>query len=218
MKRSALFVLSLCLGLGGVISPTPNDESDTVIEYYWNKADLAFKSRDPVGAGLVYKLVAATYYKHVGKNGRIVKIDSATSVYYCQAGQVDSQQVIGGDGSRFADIDLTFTSVFDLDYYHFSFPNDTGGTALAIGFDTDFGSTNPNGLIVIDRYSYLPLALYLFYPVKQGYYSFSRSFNFTEVDGYIFPDSIWEVGSREGVFSRENYRLETSISSIEIQH
>ena len=218
MKRSALFVLSLCLGLGGVISPTPNDETDAVIEYYWNKADSAFKPRDPVTAGLVYKMVAATYHKHIGKNGRIVKIDSATSAYYCHAGQIDSQQVISGNGSRFADIDLTFTSAFDLDYHHFSFPNDTGGAALAIGLETDSGSTNPNGLIVLDRYSYLPLALYLFYPGKQGYNSFSRSFRFTEVDGYIFPDSIWEVGSREGVFSRENYRLETSISSIVIQH
>ena len=35
---------------------------------------------------------------------------------------------------------------------------------------------------------------------------------------YIFPDSIWEVGSREGIFSTENYRLETSISSILIRH
>ena len=218
MKRRALFILGLCLCLGGVISPTPNDEPEAVIEYYWNKADLAFKSRDPVAAGLVYKMVAATYYKHIGKNGRVVKIDSATSVYYCQAGQVDSQKVISGDGGRFADIDLTFTSVFDLDYHHFSFPNDTGGDALAIGLDTDSGSANPNGLIVIDRSSYLPLALYLFYPGKQGYNSFSRSFHLTEIDGYIFPDSIWEVGSREGIFSRENYRLETSISSIVIRH
>jgi len=218
MKRSALFVLGLCLVLGGAVSPRPNDDSDDVIEYYWEKANLAFESADPVATGLVYKLVAATHYKHIGKNGRVVKIDSATSEYYCRAGQIDSQRVINGDGSRFADIDLNFTSIFDLDYHHIGFPNDTGGDALAIGLETDSGSTNPNGILVIDRNSYLPQALYLFYPEKEGYNSFSRLFHFIEVDGYIFPDSIWEVGSRDGIFSTENYRLETSISSILIRH
>jgi hypothetical protein len=218
MKRSALFVLGLCLVLGGAVSPRPNDYSDDVIDYYWDKAKLAFESGDPVAAGLVYDLVAATYYKHIGKNGKVVKIDSATSEYHCRAGQIDSQLVINGDGSRFADIDLNFTSIFGLDYHHFGFPNDTGGDALAIGLETDSSSTNPNGLLVIDRNSYLLQALYLFYPEKQGYKTFSRSFHFIEVDGYIFPDSIREVGSREGIFSTENYRVETSISSIVIRH
>lgn len=218
MKRSPLFVLGLCLCLVGAVFSSSNEKPDDVIEYYWNKASLAFESGDPVAAGLEYKLVAATYYKHIGKNGRVVKIDSATSEYNCRAGQIDSQIVLSGDGSRFADIELLFTNIFDLDYHHFDFPNDTGGNALAIGFETDSGSTNPSGILVIDRNNYLPQALYLFYSEKQGYKTFSRTFHFMEVDGYIFPDSIREVGAREGVFSTENYRLETSISSIVIRH
>jgi hypothetical protein len=60
--------------------------------------------------------------------------------------------------------------------------------------------------------------LYLYYPSTSGVERLTRSFRFTEVEGYVFPDSIWEVGARSGIFSLEYYRLETGIVEIEVIH
>jgi len=194
----------------------PAVDTDPVIQYYWDKVRDVYVSQDPVSAGIRYRLVATTYFKHIDSKGRVEKIDSATVEYFCREGQVDSQKTVSGDDSRFRNLDITITDIFGLDYQPFSFPNDTGGAVLAIGLDTDSLSANPDGLIMVDRYRYVPVWLYLYYPEKRGYRRFSRSFRFTEVDSYVFPDSIWEVGARQGVFSLEHYRLETGVTTIEI--
>jgi len=102
--------------------------------------------------------------------------------------------------------------------YHIHFyPNDTGGLSLAMGFRADSTMPRqPDGLVVIDRTEYYPRCLYLYYPNKPDFKRFTRTFRFALVDGFIFADSISEVAARQGIFSLENYRLETSISDLTI--
>ena len=98
------------------------------------------------------------------------------------------------------------------------FPNDTGGPQLAIGFDTDsLRDPRPVGLAMIDRDEYYPKWLYLFYPEEKNHSRFTKSFRFVQQDGLLFPDSVWVVGAREGVFSTEHYRIETDVTEISIQ-
>jgi len=58
--------------------------------------------------------------------------------------------------------------------------------------------------------------LYLFYPNRPDFKKFSLSFRFVEYQGHVFPDSIWEVGTKAGIFSTESYRVETAIEHLTI--
>jgi len=112
---------------------------------------------------------------------------------------------------------MTVPNVFAQASEFCFYPNDTGGVELALGFDHDVSlSQLPVGLAVIDRDRYLLRWLYLYYPEHLDYKRFSRSYRLTLQDGYVFPDSIWEVGARPGIFSPEYYRLETVITGITI--
>ena len=216
IENSGVAKFALLVVVSAALIAMADDQADPVVEYYWDKACKTFDTHNPATENIRYNLTAKTYYKHVGRHGVVVKVDSAEVEYYCSGSEIDSQKIINGDDSGFRNLDLTFTNVLHLEYNRYSFPNDTGGVDLALGFEPDSGDTNPDGLIVIDRGRYLPLWLYLYYPDKPGYKRFTRSFRFTEVGGYVFPDSIWEVATRPGIFSDENYRLETGIINIEI--
>jgi hypothetical protein len=191
---------------------------DDILNFYTERARHAIESRDPLGAGTVFSLKTKSYYKHIGRGGAVAKTDSAEIEYFYSWGHLDSQKTVTGDAKRFEDIDLSCPNVFDPVYIHSLFPNDTGGQLLAIGFDTDtVADPRPIGLALIDRYEYYPHLIYLSYPAIKNHYRYSRSIRFTEREGLFFPDSVWVVGSKQGVFSDEHYRIETSISEISIQ-
>jgi hypothetical protein len=194
-----------------------SDDSDPVLEFYLRRAQHAFDSRDPARTGTSYSFRAKCYYKHVGDGGEIARVDSAEIDYFYSWGKLDSQKTVSGNVDLFKDLDLTYPRIFDQDYNYNLFPNDTGGRELAIGFDTDsLNDPKPVGVVLIDRELYYPLWLYLSYPHQEGYVRFSRAFRFTVEQGRLFPDSLWEVGAKAGVFFSEHYRLETGITDITV--
>lgn len=86
---------------------------------------------------------------------------------------------------------------------------------LAIGFDSD--STHPGepvGLLLIDRYNYYPRFLYTHYPDSSEFVRYSRSYRFALLDGIFYADSIWVSAATQGIYSRENYRLEIGVQSL----
>lgn len=100
---------------------------------------------------------------------------------------------------------------------HGFFPNDTGARELAISFENISSSdTLPSGIAVIDREEFTLLSAYLFYPREEGFKRLTRSFRFSDNAGFNFPDSVWEVAARQGIFSTEYYRLETKIKEIQL--
>jgi hypothetical protein len=156
-------------------------------------------------------------YKYIDSKGRVEKEDSLKQMRFYSWGQLDSVRTIKGDENRFKDLVLTIPDIFKNKYELEFYPNDPGEGDLAIGFNTGASSDSvPTGLILIDRQSYLPHLLYLFYPDRKYYERFSRSYRFTVQDNLIFPDSVWEVGAKQGVFFNEHYRIETGIEKIEI--
>ncbi|MDD5425889.1 MAG: hypothetical protein PHN52_05345 [candidate division Zixibacteria bacterium] len=188
-----------------------------VADYYWDRARSVRKSRDPVETGTSYSFVATSFYKKVDRRGQVVDVDTLSSEYFFSWGNLDSSRTLFGDPDRFRTLDLNVPDIFKFDYYHYFFSNDTGGADLAIGFDTRVASDpGPVGLIIIDRNRFLLRWMYLFYPFKEKYKRFSRSFRFVEIEGYLFPDSIWEVGSKRGIFFSDDYRLETGIDNFKI--
>ncbi len=194
------------------------EDENPVIGFYVERGQHAFETRSPIVTGTTFSLKTRSYYKRIGEHGAVQSVDSADIIYYYSWGKLDSSRVISGDADRFKNVDLSYPDVFARDYRFYLFPNDVGGPELAIGFDTHTEQdTLPDGLILIDREQYYPLWLYLYYPVKSGYARFSRSLRFTEKEGKFFPDSVWEVGAKRGLFFSEYYRLETGVMEIDIE-
>ncbi|MDH4156706.1 MAG: hypothetical protein OEW00_05465 [candidate division Zixibacteria bacterium] len=193
-------------------------ETDPVLDFYLDRAGAVFASRDPVETGITYSFTATSYYKNVSHDGSVGKIDSAAVVYFFSFGQLDSQKTIYETADRFQAVDFSVPNVFRDEYLFSFFPNDTGGSELTIGFDSDsVESPAPVGLAVIDRERYTLRQLLLYYPHQKGHRRYSRTLRFVDFEGRIFPDSMAVVGAKYGVFSTDHYRLETRVEDFRIQ-
>ena len=190
---------------------------DPVLKFYWTQAATVSAESDPLRNGVSFSLLTTSHYKRVASNGRITGVDTAIVRYWFSCGSLDSQVVEMATSDVKMQQQFSIPDLFDAQYRYTFYPNDTGGELLAIGFDTPKADDSlPVGLVMIDRDSYLLRRVYLYYPHREGYERFSRCYRVSEHDGFLFPDSIWEVGAREGVFSTENYRLETRIDAVSV--
>ncbi|RKX21720.1 MAG: hypothetical protein DRP35_03640 [Candidatus Zixiibacteriota bacterium] len=203
----------------GVNSLIYAEESDPILEFYVKRGNSVFSSRNPLERAINFSFMAKTYYKKINNEGEAKKVDSAFSTHYYSFGQLDSLIWDSLKTSKFVEFEYESPNIFDMNYIYNFYPNDTGAIDLPIGFDVD--STNfedPIGVVIIDRNLYFIKWLYLHYPNEVSHKRYSRSFRFTNINNYIFPDSIWVVGAKRGIFSAENYRIETGIYNIEIYH
>lgn len=192
---------------------TDDEASDPVLEYYRAKAEKAFNQSVPSQA---YSLKATTYYEVYGGGGRLDLQDSLTGWYYFSAGTLDSQNS-SSKSQLPKPVSFEYPNVFADNYRFYFFPNDTGGSEIAIGFDTyQAGDTLPDGLAIIDRKDGYLRRLYLYYPSGNRFKRYSRSLSFVLQDGYIFPDSIRMIRARAGIFSNEYFRFETGVSQLKI--
>ncbi len=220
VKSTRIIIPVIFLVVLSIVSSVIGDEEpDPVLEYYWDKAARAAVTCDPAFEDLPYSCNVRSYRYRMDSEGRKVFTDSLLTVCFFSGGRLDSQQVIGGEVGRFKNLDLSFPNIFEWNYHTNLFPNDTGGAELAIGILSDSTNTDqPEGLMIIDRNQGYLRRLYLYYPNKPGYQRFTRSFRFVFKDGYVFPDSIWEVGTTLGVFSSHSYRIETGLTDFRWQH
>ena len=205
--------------IGAVLAVTAAAQSrdEAVLRFYWDRARAVLAAGDPDAHGARYSFEATTYYKSIGKQGVVTLEDSLREIRYCSFGKVDSTRVIAAPKRESHKAELDVPHVFDSSYILNFFPNDTGGLEIALGFEADSAHTDlPVGLAILDRQQYLPRWLYLNYPHQSGYRHLSRSFRFTRVDGFIFPDSVWEVGVIDGIFSTRSYRIETGITNLKV--
>ena len=190
---------------------------DPVLEFYCTQAASVSAESDPLGNWVKFSLLTTSHYKRVASNGRITSVDTAIVRYWFSSGSLDSQMVDMATSDGMMQQQCSVPDIFNAQYRYTFYPNDTGGELLAIGFDTPKADDSlPVGLVVIDRDSYSLRRLYLYYPHREGYKRFSRCYRVSEREGFLFPDSIWEVGARKGVFSTENYRLETRIDAVSV--
>lgn len=211
-----LFVTSMSLTLMAQ-DDTPAIPNDPILSYYWKRADATLTSGDPHARGLSYSFLATSYYKEIRDEGKIAWVDSVKRAYFYSFGNLDSTVTRREPTRKIRDIRLDYVNVFGDQYYLNDFPNDTGGPSIAIGFDSDTTRPDiPTGIAVIDRTNYFLRWLYLHYPDEPGFRRFTRSFRFTVQDGFIFPDSIWEVATQDGLFYSTSYRLETRFDSLTI--
>lgn len=188
---------------------------DQVLKFYCTQTEAISQRSNALSNYVQVVATAHTFYKRIASDGHVTSVDTAVIRYWFTGGIIDSQVVVSGNLDEIPQAKFDIPDVFSQDYMYSFFPNDPGGGMLSIGFDTPNDSVDlPVGLAVIDRDEYKLRRLYLHYPQLDGYKHLSRGFRLTECGEYLFPDSIWEVGSREGVLSTEHYRLESRIDSI----
>jgi len=212
--KTRFLFLALAIAWGVSSGVTENGDRST-LDYYWTNARSTAARVDPNQAGVSYSYTARSYYKVVDDHGAVVRTDSLLARYYFTDGVLDSQVTVAGESERFRRLDLSVPGVFSDDYHLNFFPNDTGGARLAIGFAADSAVNGlSDGLIVIDRQTYHLRSMYLFYRRYENYKRFTRSLRLIDVGDWVFPDSIWVVATRSGIFSPESFRLETGISEI----
>ncbi len=193
--------------------------ADPILSFYWTRAHSVFAAANPMSAGTHYSFVARTYDKRFHDRGGFTLSDSVIVRYFFSFGTLDSSHTVAGNPRKFPTVDLSIPDLFDSSYVLNSFPNDTGGPLLPIGFDSDLpNDPRPVGLAELDRSRYVPRWLYLYYPSKSGYRRYTRSFRFIEHQGLLFADSIWEVSTRDGLLFTTNRRLETGITDITVYH
>lgn len=221
-KITSVLVLILLLAFASAYYAIAQDEdarpsNDKILQFYWDRTNASVTSRDPLARGINYSFIATSYYKKIGKLGKVESTDSLKTRYFYSFGNLDSTKVLLASKKSVPDVGFDFPNVFGQAYYLNDFPNDTGGQTLAIGFDTDTTQHNmPTGLAMIDRSLHYPHWLYLYYPDKEGFRRYTRSFRFTIQDGFLFPDSVWEVATRHEMLFATTYRLETRIDSLTI--
>jgi hypothetical protein len=185
-----------------------------VVDYYWRKATRSFAGSELSACRLPYSFTVIARTQSL-ERGKSRTSDSSVFRYFFSRGAQDSTQLINGRSKPVFPIDISVPNVFDSTYIRTLFPNDTGGTELAIGFDTDSsGDPRPIGIVTIDRENCAIRRLHAAYPVKSGYSRFSRSFHFAVANGWIYPDSIVETGSVRAFLLNEDYRIEISISDL----
>ncbi|HEX2897801.1 MAG TPA: hypothetical protein VHP63_07110 [candidate division Zixibacteria bacterium] len=216
MRKSLFFSIILSFYLPIAYSILAED-ADPVLNYYVSYADTNFVSSNSNLAASKYSFVALTYYKSIGKKGVVTRLDSTVVRYFCSGESVDSSVTLVKSDGKIPELTFLCPNVFIDSFGHGFFPNDTGGRELAISFENISSSdTLPSGIAVIDREEFSLRAAYLFYPNQTGYKRLTRSFRFSDKAGFNFPDSVWEVGAKQGIFSTEYYRLETGIKEIQL--
>jgi len=194
-----------------------SEDIDPVLNFYVANADTTFTNSDSDISSLKFSFVALTYYKSIGKKGVVTRLDSTVIRYFCNGESVDSSVTLVKPKGKVPDVKFHCPNVFVDSYAHGFFPNDIGGQDLAISFENIISpDTLPSGIAVIDREKFKLRTAYLFYPNQKGYKRLTRSYRFNDNSGFNFPDSVWEVGAKQGIFSMEFYRLETSIKEIQL--
>lgn len=212
-------VVALALFIATQLVGVAQEGSDDVLSYYLENFRRAIKTRNPVENGTTYSYTTTTLYKYTDSRGRIGRVDTIRARFFHSWGKFDSTVVIKGDPAQLEPIGPEYEDIFNQDYLFYTFPNDTGGIDLAIGFDTPSDSLPfPVGLLVINRDNFTPRWLYLSYPEKSGYTRFSKAWRFVELEGLVFPDSVWIVAAKPGIFGTDNYRIETGVSDLTISH
>lgn len=207
------------MGLVPLVGPFTSAQArdESVLRFYWDRARAVSAAGDPIDHGARYSFEATTYYRSIGKLGVATLEDSLKEIRYYSYGNLDSAKVLVPAKRKSLKADLAIPRVFDSTYLLNFFPNDTGGPEIAIGFEADSSRGDlPVGLAILDRQLYGPRWLYLSYPHRSGYRHFSRSFRFAQVDGFIFPDSVWEVGVVDGVLFTKSYRIETGVTNLKV--
>lgn len=194
-----------------------SQEPDPVLKFYVSQADSTFEKSTLSRQSIKYSFEAATYFKSIGRGGAVKNIDSSIVRYFCNGTTLDSHVTQLQANHHLPEITFIYPNVFEESFEHKFFPNDIGGEDLAIGFSNDSTSDHlPDGIAVLDREEFNLKNLYMYFPDPEGYKRLTRSFRFSQFSGFTFPDSIWEVGAKQGIFSTEYYRLETKISNIQL--
>ena len=217
--KKKIWILYIFVAVLAYMQPSvAQEETNNIVSYYAQRAKEVYQSRNPFLSGVAYSFDARTYYKLYDEHSKLFIADSSLSTYYISFENIDSIVVKVPPKEKIDSLDINYPNIFNNDYRYNFYPNDTGGKEISIGFESDeYVPRLPVGIAVLNRNYYYLTHLYLHYMHEIRIERESKSYRFKEIDGFIFPDSIWELKCHSGIFSVDYYRLETGITNIKIQ-
>ncbi len=211
---SIVFVVALLC----VKTAHAQNEVDDILIHYQTRASEVFDGRNPIVSGVSFSFEAKRYNLIYDQQMRKKIIDSTIAKYFYSFGELDSMVVLIEPKNSFDSLDVSYPNVFANNYTFNFFPNDTGGQNLAIGYDShNFDVSLPVGMAIIDRERYFLKQLYLHFMAEKKIDRKSKVIRFVEHEGFVFPDSLWEIRVKSAIFSSEILRTETGITNIQIQ-
>lgn len=217
MSTTLSIILALLLGLlGAVVTALPGGD-DSVARFYWERARAVYRSRDPLQSGARFSFVMTVRDLRVGAGGEITRTDTVVARCFYSFGNQDSVRIIASSREGILVPSLATDMLLDSTALPYLFPNDTGAGAIAVGFDCDtLHPEHPVGLVLMDRNRFVLTWAYLSYPRREDYKRFTRSLRFTEFEGLVVPDSLWEVAMKEKFFLSTHTRTEVGFREYRV--
>jgi hypothetical protein len=178
------------------------------LEYYRSGAEKVMQEQCPLWQSESFSCKAVSrYYRYEDK--KMSFVDSSIAHYFFTGSVLDSVRPIVSSGKKSLRFSFDCPNLFSSQYLFNFYPNDTGGAQIALGVDSPQEADSlPVGVAIINRTTMRPITLFLYYPIKEDYRRYSRTLNFTDTTGPIFPNRIVEIGVRDGLLSTETYRVE----------
>lgn len=212
-----LLLVTGLVGLAAVAALPLPGEDDAVAHYYWDRARAVYQGRDALASGARFSFVMTVHHKSVGAGGVVSRVDTLSARCFYSFGNQDSVQILVSSKENVYAPAFATDQLLDSLALPYLFPNDTGGADIAVGFDSDtLHPDHPVGLVLIDRNRFVLRWAYLSYPGREDYKRFTRSLRFTEIEGLVVPDSLWEVAMKERFFLSSHSRTEVGFSDYRI--
>lgn len=193
------------------------DTDEDLARYVWKKTQAQLLTGQVAATGQVVSGTFRARYIRYDKDRNVIQRDSAEGEIFGKDGILDSIRVTSGAAKILEQRSFSCPDLGKPSYRASFFPNDTGGTTLALNIDMDssaaFGSV---GIVNVDRATYLPSSFYLSLPVDDDTRRRSQIIKVVSLEGGLYPVSFFEVVVEKGILSQENYQLSMQIDSLRL--
>jgi hypothetical protein len=214
---SSVFLLFFSLS----IQSYSQDYDETVMNYYLQNIDSVLDRAHLYDEENFYSVDIKTIFDNINYRGELDESDTAEYKAYYGAGKIDSSKVIDSAKieENIAPDDIGFIKPWKQNCYFYFFPNDTGGSELAIGFEPN----NPDsegvaaGMMIIDRYSYKLKKIYLHYREIGKYDRLSQAYEYAETDSGLVLSHLVIQGSFLRFFSRSFFKQDVHFSNYQFE-
>jgi len=210
-----LVVLSLYFVLTG--SGQAQDYDDSVMRYYLQNVDSVLSGCHLFDTAYDYTVDVKALFSNINYRGELSESDTTGYKAVFKAGIKDTSTAVDSVGveDNIIPDDISFIKPWEQDCRFYFFPNDTGGSVLAIGFEPnnpDSGDA-PAGILIIDRYNFRPQKIYLHYREIGKYDRLSKSYEFMETESGMVLNHLIIQGSYLRFFSRSYFRQDLYFSN-----
>lgn len=193
---------------------------DTVMEHYLNKADSVLNSSTLFNNNLEFSVALTSIYNIINYRGIALQSDTAKYLVDCIDAQFSISETI--DSASVEENIIPSNILFEKPWVYncrfYFFPRDIGAGDLAIGFAPadSLEKRAPEGMIIIDRSTYIIKHIYLHYLNIDDYEWLSKDYQFSFENEKLLLKSLTLQGCYYGFFQRRYFKQELIFKNYNI--